>query len=312
MASTLSPLEVQVHEQPVCGNRSCATKDCIRGKHSPPPAPVIVQRGCELALFQPAKTGNLDCTFPASIACRLARMTILPSPPAYPARNGSSIRYAPALAESLIAAIFPRLPCSLTFGALMNAFGMVSPIYQFEGWLSALFGRENRTALFAIIFGGVVVLEPILLLGLAAAVARRWAAYCPADFWAAQRDIVRRWFHSVSACGSRTTASICSLVFTLIVPLTQNAARSMTGIALLGDPLWRWVGLPVTRRTAHPAGTSVLDLFGSLHLVRQFAEEDARESAGCEPSCPGRGVCPAARCGRMVDHSTDGYAWHLS
>ena len=59
VASTLSPLEVKVREQQVC--TSCRTKDCIRGVRDSPL--VVIQRGCELALFQPRKTGNLEITF---------------------------------------------------------------------------------------------------------------------------------------------------------------------------------------------------------------------------------------------------------
>src|SRR5262249_4908729 len=68
IASTLSPLEVQVRDRGVCDR--CATKDCIRGTRASSPSPaaaasqlVVIQRGCELALFQPMKVGNMDCTF---------------------------------------------------------------------------------------------------------------------------------------------------------------------------------------------------------------------------------------------------------
>src|SRR3984957_10460123 len=60
VASTLSPLEVKVREHAVCDR--CATKDCIRGLRveignaaSAAQGLVILQRGCELALFQPRK-----------------------------------------------------------------------------------------------------------------------------------------------------------------------------------------------------------------------------------------------------------------
>src|SRR5262245_61356835 len=65
VASTVSPLEVRVRDPRVC--EGCSTKDCIKGTPAPDkagrhPLPVV-QRGCELALFQPRKVGNLDCTF---------------------------------------------------------------------------------------------------------------------------------------------------------------------------------------------------------------------------------------------------------
>jgi polyferredoxin len=61
LASTISPLEVKVRDQHVCSG--CHTKDCIRGVRAPASEFVILQRGCELALFQPSKFGNMDCTF---------------------------------------------------------------------------------------------------------------------------------------------------------------------------------------------------------------------------------------------------------
>src|SRR5687768_2859845 len=61
VASTVSPLEVAVRDHEVC--TACATKDCIRGRREPAQPLVILQRGCELALFQPRKVGNIDCTF---------------------------------------------------------------------------------------------------------------------------------------------------------------------------------------------------------------------------------------------------------
>ncbi len=51
--SFLSPLEVKVREPAVC--ESCRTKDCIRGRDEIP--------GCEMHLYQPRKSSNMDCTF---------------------------------------------------------------------------------------------------------------------------------------------------------------------------------------------------------------------------------------------------------
>ncbi|HEY6806752.1 MAG TPA: cytochrome c oxidase assembly protein [Pyrinomonadaceae bacterium] len=50
--SLISPVEVRVRNLAICG--SCTTHDCIRGNET--------QRGCELQLFVPRKTSNLDCT----------------------------------------------------------------------------------------------------------------------------------------------------------------------------------------------------------------------------------------------------------
>ena len=51
--SIFSPLQVAVRDGNVC--HTCDTKDCIRGGPQ--------GSGCNMELFQPQKTGNLDCTF---------------------------------------------------------------------------------------------------------------------------------------------------------------------------------------------------------------------------------------------------------
>ena len=51
--SLVSPLEIKVRDPDVCA--SCRTKDCIRGRDDIP--------GCELNLYQPRKSSNMDCTF---------------------------------------------------------------------------------------------------------------------------------------------------------------------------------------------------------------------------------------------------------
>src|SRR5450432_2498237 len=50
--SLASPLEVKIREPDVCA--TCRTFDCIKGNEQ--------YRGCELKLFQPRKSGNMDCT----------------------------------------------------------------------------------------------------------------------------------------------------------------------------------------------------------------------------------------------------------
>ncbi len=61
VSSLVSPFEVRVREEDVCD--ACRTRDCIRGQHAPESDLATIQRGCELALFQPLKAGNMDCTF---------------------------------------------------------------------------------------------------------------------------------------------------------------------------------------------------------------------------------------------------------
>ena len=61
VASTLSPLELQVRQPETC--RTCRTVDCIKGRRDEAVPSRVLRRGCELALFLPTKVGNLECTF---------------------------------------------------------------------------------------------------------------------------------------------------------------------------------------------------------------------------------------------------------
>src|SRR6185312_3857316 len=137
VASTVSPLEVTVRDHDVCTR--CSTKDCIRGVRETTAPLVVIQRGCELALFQPRKTGNLDCTFCLDCvqACPYDNVGIISSVPAAeltvdPVRSGIGFL---SKRKDLAA-----LTIVFTFGALLNAFGMVSPVYALEQWLSRSLG----------------------------------------------------------------------------------------------------------------------------------------------------------------------------
>ena len=121
VSSLLSPREVGVKRPEVC--RSCKTYDCIRGNET--------ARGCELYLFQPRKTGNLDCTF------------CLDCVKACPHDNVSLISIAPAKSlirdpyRSSIGRLSRRtdivaLALLIVFGAFVNAAGMVSPVIAWE------------------------------------------------------------------------------------------------------------------------------------------------------------------------------------
>lgn len=119
--SLVSPLEVKVKNADVC--RSCQTYDCIRGNQ--------YERGCELHLFQPKKSGNMDCTFCLDCvhACPHQNVGILAVVPASDLildRHRSFIgRYSrrPDLAALVVL---------LVFGAFVNAAGMVGPVAAWE------------------------------------------------------------------------------------------------------------------------------------------------------------------------------------
>src|SRR5208282_1710808 len=255
IASTLSPLEVQVRDQGVCTR--CATKDCIRGRrglvrgqdapgadaHATGSAAglVILQRGCELALFQPRKVGNMDCTFCLDCvhACPHDNIGILSRLPASelmvdPIRSG--IGYFSRRKDLAALAIV------FTFGALLNAFGMVSPVYAVERWLGQMLRVTHEAPVLGVIFTFFLIVEPVLLLGLAAWLTRVWARSPRALLPLA----VRYTYGLVPLGFGMWLAHYCFHFLTglyMLIPVTQNAIASL-GRPLLGEPRWTLTGLP--------------------------------------------------------------------
>src|SRR5262249_52304725 len=130
--SFVSPFEVKVREPGVC--RDCATYDCIRGAGG--------RRGCELALFQPKKSGNLDCTFCLDCvhACPHQNVGIIGVTP------GSQLthdRYRSALGRLSQRMDVAALVLLLVFGAFANAAGMIGPVVALERTLQQRLGLES-------------------------------------------------------------------------------------------------------------------------------------------------------------------------
>ena len=75
VASTLSPFEVKVRDQAVCG--TCHTLDCIRGRREPV-SDLVTIRGCELALSSPARWATWIAPFVWTVFTPV-RMTTLGS-----------------------------------------------------------------------------------------------------------------------------------------------------------------------------------------------------------------------------------------
>ena len=129
VSSLASPLEVRVREPSACA--SCRTHDCLRGNES--------QRGCELHLFQPAKSGNMDCTFCLDCvkACPKDNVGILAvAPGADLLGSGRRSGVGDFAQRPDIAA----LVLVFTFAALANAAGMVEPVAAWERRLAEMLG----------------------------------------------------------------------------------------------------------------------------------------------------------------------------
>ena len=257
VASTASPLEVAVRDGDVCA--SCSTKDCIRGVREEPL--VTIQRGCELALFQPRKVGNVDCTFCLDCvqACPHDNVGIMSRVPAGeltvdPVRSGLGIF---SRRNDLAALVIV-----FTFGALLNAFGMVSPVYALESWVARALGVNREFPVLALVFGLFLVVEPLLLIGVAAWLTRRWGG--------SRKPIVTvavRYSYVLAPLGFGIWLAHYGFHFLTglytIVPVTQAA--------LGGQPHWGTPGLPPNVVQLFEFGFVFLGLLGSLLVSYSIA-----------------------------------------
>jgi polyferredoxin len=278
LGATLAPLEVAVRDHDVC--TGCQTKDCIRGvrtKGQPSKLAMashqlpVIQRGCELALFQPRKVGNLDCTFclDCVYACPHDNVGIVARLPGEElAQSGSRSGIGKVQRRfdfTVLAAVF-------TFGAILNAFAMISPVYALEQWIARVTGLSVEWPILAAIFTVSLVIEPAILLGAAA--------------WISQRAAGTR--ESVLAITSRFARSLVPIGFGVwlahygfhfftgcltVIPVVQNAALDAFGRPFLGEPLWQLGGLPDSVVFPMEVGFMGLGLVGSWLVAWPIARE---------------------------------------
>ena len=261
VASLLSPFEVKVRDHAVCDG--CRTNDCIRGRRDPAHELVVIQRGCELALFQPLKTGNMDCTFCLECvqACPHENIGIMSRLPASelmidPQRSGIG-RFSQRPDIAALALVF-------TFGALLNAFGMVSPVYAFEKWLGGLMHARHEAPVLGVIFALFLVLEPLIILGSAALLAKRSRGWLPT---------IVRYSYGLAPLGFGMW-------------LAHYGFHFFTGFLMIPGLVNRRVaGLPVAAVQPLELGFLSMGLLGSLFVCWHLAEEDTA------PFAPWAAVC---------------------
>lgn len=280
LGSTLSPFEIGVRDSEVC--ESCTTHDCIRGVRretgTPESEPEIVQRGCELSLFQPRKVGNLDCTFclDCVYACPHDNVGMLARFPAEElgfSGNRSGVgRPERRLDFAVLSVVF-------AFGALVNALAMTSPAHVFMQGLAELAGIRVEWPILAALFALLLVLEPALLLIGAAALTRALTAarepllglvlsfarsLVPIGFglWLAHYG-----FHFFTG-------------FLTVIPVTQNAVLRSVGWPLLGEPRWQLGGVPESVVFPIELGFLLLGLVGSWMVAWTIARDLDSERAG--------------------------------
>ena len=224
--SLISPVEVGVRNLAVCS--TCQTHDCLRGNDE--------QRGCELLLFQPRKTSNMDCTFCLDCvhACPHENVSLLASLPGTQlVKIQRSKKRRDRLFRRFDVAVLIFL---LVFAAFINAGGMVLPVQAWERSLQATFRLGSMQPILGVLYLLSMVAIPALLVACCVWLSKvfgrtrvRWResvstfapAFVPLGFsmW-----LIHFSYHLLS---SGQTA----------LPVIQRAAMD-TGITIFGAPDW--------------------------------------------------------------------------
>jgi len=274
VASTMSPLEVQVKQPDTC--RTCRTVDCIKGRRDRALPARVVRRGCELALFLPAKTGNLDCTFCLDCvhACphdNVAIATRVPGLELIDPRRRSGIGWLPQRRDvAALAVVF-------VFGGLINALGMTAPARIAEASLARLLGAQSEGPPLAALFAIVLVLVPLALMSVAAAV----TAALTGQRLSSTLDVASRYSYALVPLGCGVWLAhygfhLLTGVLT-IIPVTQSAAIDLLGWAALGTPLWQLTGIRPGLVFPFEVGVILMGALGSLVIAYLISERDHRE-----------------------------------
>jgi hypothetical protein len=284
VVSLVAPLEVGVRRHATC--ETCRTKDCIRG--TPPSGLVTIQRGCELGLYQPLKTGNMDCTFclDCVYACPHDNVGILSRLPAAELLTDvrrSGIGYFSRRRD------LAALVIIFTFAALLNAFGMIAPVYSLEHWLAAPLGVDRLAPLLALLFVFFLFVAPCVLLLEASYLASR----INGDRTSKPLARATRYAYALVPLGASMWLAHYGFHFLTgaltIIPLVQSAIAGV-GLPILGEPFWTLTGLPKSAVSPLQIGFLLLGLTGSLVVTRHLAEEDLPHHA-LSASAPLAAIC---------------------
>jgi cytochrome c oxidase assembly factor CtaG/ferredoxin len=223
--SLVSPLEVKVREPLKCA--SCQTKDCIRGRDQ--------IAGCELGLYQPRKSSNMDCTFCLDCihACPHDNIGILSSSPGAelwhdPHRWGIG-RFGRRLDLATLCVV-------LVSAAFANAALMTGPVVDWQNRILSAARLASPLLVTTALLVIALVVMPLLLVGGAAFLSRRWGRQIHS--W---QEVITRYSYALVPLGfGMWLAHHCFHFFTsylTLVPATQRFFADR-GWTLLGPPDW--------------------------------------------------------------------------
>jgi len=223
--SLASPLEVKARDPAVCA--SCRTKDCIRGRDGIP--------GCELHLFLPRKAGNMDCTtcLDCVHACPHDNVGLIVGPPG--AELGED-RPRSGVGRFARRPDIAALVLVLVFGAFANAAGMVGPVAEWQQRLAEWTRVRSPLLATTAFYLLALVVMPLLTVGGAAMLSRRWGRLT-----AGPLEVATRFAYALVPIGFGMWLAHYSVHFLTsyetAVPVTQRFAADL-GLTSLGDPEW--------------------------------------------------------------------------
>ena len=223
--SLISPVEVGVRSPNVCN--TCTTHDCLRGNSR--------ERGCELQLFQPQKTSNMDCTFCLDCvhACPHENVSLLGTLP------GTQLVRIEGRKRSL--RWFRRFDGAaliflLVFAAFINAGSMSESVHHWEQALQHTLGRSSFQVILFASFLILLVAVPAMLVAGSVCLARLFSRRSMS--W---RESVSTFAQAFVPLGFSMWLAHFSyhLVYGALtaVPVIQRAAISV-GLSILGKPDW--------------------------------------------------------------------------
>src|SRR5208337_62893 len=161
IASLVSPFEVKVRSAGACAG--CKTHDCLRGNEH--------HRGCQMDLFLPRKSGNLDCTFCLDCvrACPHDNIGLIATAPGMTVvgdpQRSSLGRLSRRLDLAAMALVF-------VFAAFVNAAFMTAPVASWRDNLVARFGLLPHQGVTGVLLFAALVLAPAAIAPSAARASR--------------------------------------------------------------------------------------------------------------------------------------------
>jgi ferredoxin len=223
--SLVSPLEVRVRDREVCA--TCGTRECIRGGGGVP--------GCELSLFLPRKASSMDCTFCLDCihACphdNVGILAVAPGKELWHDRVRSGIgRFGkrPDLASLVVL---------LTFGAFVNAAGMVAPVLEWRDQLALHLPTQSSVVATSLQYVLGLLVLPVISVGISAA-ACRWLGRLKSS----TLDVATRFSYALVPLGFSMWLAHYSFHFLASAGAVAPALQRFTselGWAFLGEPAW--------------------------------------------------------------------------